>query len=285
MDHSRALGREWLLLLAVVGGAGAALFGSGHRGVAAAASPNSASAPSAPLIDDFAVSPIPGDSWTDGSDAAQPEEGDTVSGDVLEQIDVGQYSYLRLGEKGGIDIWAAVSSAPSRLGKRTTVTNAQLMTNFTSSTLKRTFPSIYFGAIRDESAAPASGQGQSPRPEIASGMAHIPEVTVPRARGPAGYSVAELNGAAAAAGMKVRVRGIVVKSTSGVLGRTFLHVQDGSGDVKSGNHDLAVTTTAEIPVHSEVELEGTLEVDRDFGAGYRYRVLLSDAAIVPAHSH
>jgi hypothetical protein len=76
------------------------------------------------------------------------------------------------------------------------------------------------------------------------------------------------------------VRAVVVKSTSGVMGRTFLHVRDGSGEAGSGTNDLAVTTTAEAAVGAELVLEGTIELDRDFGSGYRYRVLLADAMLV-----
>ena len=36
-------------------------------------------------------------------------------------------------------------------------------------------------------------------------------------------------------------------------------------------------TTEELNVGTEVLLEGRVEIDQDFGSGYRYRVLLADA--------
>lgn len=88
--------------------------------------------------------------------------------------------------------------------------------------------------------------------------------------------------ARALAGKRVRVAAKVVKRTAGVLGRTWLHVQDGSGSAERGDHDLVVTTEA-LPVLGEVvELEGAVVCDKDLGSGYRYEVLIEDATILPA---
>jgi len=68
--------------------------------------------------------------------------------------------------------------------------------------------------------------------------------------------------------------GVVVKSTSGVLGKTFVHLRDGSGNAKSGDHDLTVTTEQTASVGSTMLFEGTVVTDKDFGAGYSYPVLV-----------
>jgi hypothetical protein len=79
------------------------------------------------------------------------------------------------------------------------------------------------------------------------------------------------------AGKPVRVRGRVVKAISGVMGRNWLHIQDGTGD--QGTNDLTVTSAAMAPVGSTVVIEGILGVDRDFGAGYRYAVMVEEAKV------
>jgi hypothetical protein len=84
----------------------------------------------------------------------------------------------------------------------------------------------------------------------------------------------------ALAGERVRVRGVVVKTTSGIKGLSYSHLQDGSGKAESGDHDLTVTTRAELQKGSIVTLEGALERDVELGAGYRYDVLLSNAEVV-----
>ena len=76
-----------------------------------------------------------------------------------------------------------------------------------------------------------------------------------------------------------RVRGKVVKRTAGVLERTWLHLQDGSGDPSRGDHDLVVTTTGDAALGAVVTVEGKVACDRDLGSGYRYDVLLEDAVV------
>ena len=110
----------------------------------------------------------------------------------------------------------------------------------------------------------------------------VPVGPVARAEGPLGRTVAEIGAQRPKlAGKPVRVRGVVVKVNAGILGHTFLHLQDGSaGD--AGPADLAVTTDAEPPLGSTVLVEGTLAVDKDFGSGYRYPVLLENARLIDA---
>jgi hypothetical protein len=224
---------------------------------------------------------------------AEPS-GSRVSGQVLEQIDVAKYSYLRLGSNGAKDTWAAVPSTTSQLGKTVTVVSAQLMTQFESASLKRTFDEIYFGVLQGAEAVGADSRGdavrvaeadpsspqQAPHPGAGKSADAVPVAACEKAGGPLGHTVAELNARAASkAGTQARVRATVVKATSGVMGRTFVHLRDGTG--KAGiDNDLTATTTEELAVGSQVLLQGTIKVDEDFGSGYRYPVLLADARVV-----
>ena len=133
----------------------------------------------------------------------------------------------------------------------------------------------------DPSADSLSEGLEWPHPGPGPNAEQVPVGQVPRASGPLARTVGELNAASPElTGVRARVRAVVVKSTSGVLGRTFLHVRDGSGDASIGSNDLAVTTAESPAVGTQVVLEGTIEVDKDFGSGYRYRVLLADAVLV-----
>jgi hypothetical protein len=104
---------------------------------------------------------------------------------------------------------------------------------------------------------------------------------VEKARGPLGRSIAEVHAEADhLAGRSVRVRGVVVKVVSGVLGRNFLRVRDGSGEREQKTHELSVTTEASPEAGATVLLEGTVAKDRDFGSGYRYAVIVEGARLV-----
>ncbi|HEY5955748.1 MAG TPA: hypothetical protein VIV60_04310, partial [Polyangiaceae bacterium] len=109
----------------------------------------------------------------------------------------------------------------------------------------------------------------------------VPVGKVARAEGGSGHFIAELfKQRKALSGKQVRVRGVVVKSTSGVLNRTFLHLRDGTGAPTSGDHDLTVTTDQEAPIGTTVVCEGTLTLERDFGAGYAYPIIIENAKLV-----
>ena len=80
-------------------------------------------------------------------------------------------------------------------------------------------------------------------------------------------------------GQKVAVRGKVVKTNSGIMGKDWVHVRDGSGE--EGSNDLTVTTvsTPAPKVGDTVLVNGTVAVNKDFGMGYSYPVMLEDADV------
>jgi hypothetical protein len=101
---------------------------------------------------------------------------------------------------------------------------------------------------------------------------------IPPAAG--GYSVANLWARRAELGGKtVIVRGKVVKFRIGIMGRNWLHLQDGTGKANDGTNDITVTTTADVMAGDIVTATGTLALDKDFGAGYRYAVIVEGATV------
>jgi hypothetical protein len=255
-----------LPILAVVGGAAAAVFGLGMRPNQAAAPREIRSEPSRPP-----AAAIP-------NEDSPSKTATTLSGEVLERIDVEKYTYLRIGEHGAAGTWAAVPSAKTvRVGDRVSVRSAELMSPFTSATLKRTFDAIYFGVLGDGAQTTAGTGAANPHAAPDTTGAKVEKVT--RAKGALGRTVAELFAERAAlTGKTVRVHAVVVKCVEGVLGKNFLHVKDGTGS--AGDSDLAVTTNSLPALGSQVLLEGTVAKDKDFGMGYRYPVLLEDARLV-----
>jgi hypothetical protein len=79
-------------------------------------------------------------------------------------------------------------------------------------------------------------------------------------------------------GSEVAVRGRVVKFLPSIMGKNWLHLRDGTGT--AGTNDLTVTTQATVKVGDLVTVTGEIQVDRDFGAGYRYNVIMEDATVV-----
>jgi hypothetical protein len=79
----------------------------------------------------------------------------------------------------------------------------------------------------------------------------------------------------------VVVRGKVVKVSKGIMGKNWVHLRDGSGDPGKGTNNLVVTTQDDPNVGDVVTAKGTLYKDKDFGAGYKYRVIVEEATVKP----
>jgi hypothetical protein len=81
-------------------------------------------------------------------------------------------------------------------------------------------------------------------------------------------------------GQRIQVKGKVVKVNTGIMGRNFFHIQDGSG--KAGANDLTVTTQQDVHVGDDVLVTGLVTLNRDFGAGYSYPLILEEATVEKA---
>lgn len=92
-------------------------------------------------------------------------------------------------------------------------------------------------------------------------------------------TIEAINGSGATlAGQTVSAQGKVVKVLNGIMKRNFIHVQDGTGDANT--NDLIVTSKQTARVGDQVTISGVVGVNRDFGRGYLYPLLVEDASIV-----
>ena len=260
-----------ILAIGVLVGGGVAAVGLDWR-----AAPASAAGPGGSTWRGAELPPRGADDGVPASSG--PDESSSLEGTVLETIDASRYTYLRLDVGQGHEAWAAVSKAPVPVGARIRVTGAVVMRDFHSSSLKRTFDEIYFGELGDAKGTMAAGSphgataGQAPAQEIPVGK-------VKPAEGELGRTIAQIvEQAAKLDGKRVRVRGVVVKSTVGVLDRNWLHLRDNSAS-PPGADDLLVTTTDEASLGQTVLVEGTVSTKKDFGAGYSYEILVENAVI------
>lgn len=95
-------------------------------------------------------------------------------------------------------------------------------------------------------------------------------------------TVANLNQNKAGLGGKtISAQGKVVKVNNGIMGRNFVHVQDGSGDASKGTNNLVVTSKQTANVGDQVTVSGVVVLNRDFGMGYSYPLLIEEATITP----
>jgi hypothetical protein len=110
--------------------------------------------------------------------------------------------------------------------------------------------------------------------------ADVGDVKVPKATGADAKTVSEIVGNRTALKDKnVVVRGKVVKFTPAVMGKNWVHLQDGSGSAKDQTNDVLVTTQGETKVGDVVIAKGVVKTDVDLGSGYSYKVLVENATL------
>jgi hypothetical protein len=216
-----------------------------------------------------------------------PAAGDdprAFTGTVAEVMQAGGYTYARLQAPGRDDVWIAASEFPVANGQRLSVELEMAVTDFESKTLNRTFPLVYFVSSVDSADGLARGTatpGGGPA-LLRSRDPSAPPAAVDAIAPPAGgMAIADVWARREAlAGKEVTVRGRVVKVNNQIMGRNWVHLQDGSGAEASGTHDLTVTTDARVTEGDTVTVTGVLALGKDFGAGYVYDVLLENGRVV-----
>jgi len=213
----------------------------------------------APLCSTWAAAPMP------------PLANLVLTGEVLEVKDVESYTYLRLKTAEG-ETWAAVGKAAVKKGAQVRIENPMVMENFESKSLKKTFKTIVFGTLAD---TPSVVSLASPKP------VDMGPIKVAKARAANAHTVAEVVTQAKSLRDKpVTISGKVVKFSPEIMGKNWIHLQDGSGSAANQSNDILVTSHATVKVGDVVTVSGVVRTDKDFTAGYSYKVMLEDATLV-----
>ena len=208
---------------------------------------------------------------------AQVSENPNMHQVVVEEvIQTSNYTYLKVTENGA-ENWIAVTKMEAAKGETYYYDKDMEMKNFESKELNRTFESIYF--VQEISKEPITATAQQP-------MGNKP-VKNDAQKGD-GISVAPADGSVSIAdlyakrsdfsGKTIKMKGQVVKVNNEVMGKNWIHIQDGTGS--EGDFDLTVTTQDKAEVGEVVTFEGTIALKKDFGYGYFYEVIMEDAKLV-----
>lgn len=219
-----------------------------------------------------------------------------LKGKVAETMDASGYTYVRLDDGSGKEIWAAVPKADLKVGEEISLQGGSVMENFNSKTLNKTFEKIIFatGVSRGddkEVAAPAGApagsfdaavkkEGADASGGSAGNVVPFADLKVEKAKGPEGHAVSEIfEKSATLDKQKVAVKGQVVKVSKNIMGKNWLHIQDGTGDPNKNTHDLVVTTMDIAEKGDIVTVEGPAVANKDFGSGYKYDIMVEDAKV------
>ena len=195
---------------------------------------------------------------------------------VNEVQQTGDYTYI-LVQQSNQEFWLAVSKTDVEVGEKLYFTDAMEMKNFESKELNRVFESIYF--VDQVSKEPIDAEAK--KAEVISKRQEgiqklLDSIQISPVDG--GYSIGELYKNADKYNQQtVKVRGQVVKVNLDIMDRNWVHLMDGTkGENRS---DLTFTTNDVVKVGDTVTFEGVLALDREFGAGYVYPLIVENAVV------
>ncbi|PLY07708.1 MAG: hypothetical protein C0624_03380 [Desulfuromonas sp.] len=205
------------------------------------------------------------------------------SGTVVETMNAAGYTYVQV-DTGSEKIWAAAPEFKVAVGDAVVVPEGMVMPNYESKTLQRTFDNILFvdqiliGGEMPQAAAAQGAEGAMPeghpKVEADASTAGVELGDIAKAKN----TVGEVLGAKASfADKEITIRAKVVKYNAQIMGKNWIHLQDGTGS--QGANDLAVTTANEAKVGDTVLMTGKLTLDKDFGMGYKYDAIVEDAKV------
>ena len=202
-----------------------------------------------------------------------------LSGTVLERLNASPYTYLRLETASG-EAWVAVPESAIETGALVTVASPILMADFESTALQRTFAEVYFGTLTDAATAAGLPAGH---PGVGMGQVRPPATIGPLAKavGREARTIAEVWAEQVQLeGKAVTIRGVVVKYNPGVMGKNWIHLQDGSGDSALGTNDITVTTLHAAALGDTLTITGTVRRNLELGSGYSFPLIVEDASVV-----
>lgn len=193
---------------------------------------------------------------------------------VEEILNTEKYSYLNVKEEDE-QFWIAISKSDVKLGEIYIYKGGLLKKNFFSREFNRVFETVYLvSKIRKKhrhTKLAANKGGSIPHgeslPDLEVGIIQLAEGSV---------SLANIfSNKEKYSGQNIKITGKCVKVNPMIMNRNWLHIQDGSGE----GLDLTVTTTENVPLGAIISMQGTITLDKDFGAGYRYDIIMEGAVL------
>lgn len=208
---------------------------------------------------------------------------------VKEVLQTSNYTYLLVKENNS-ENWLALPKMQASEGQTFYYRNGFRMTDFESKELGRKFASVFFLEsisttpdiiVRDSTANPHKtfNLTDSTSKQSYKSSIKVKNENIKLEPAEGGITIAELFGNKDAySGKTVRVKGKVTKFNASIMKRNWIHIQDGTE--YEGKFDLTITTDQVVNIGDVITLEGKVALNKDFGYGYSYEVLLEDARTV-----
>jgi len=197
---------------------------------------------------------------------------------VNEIIPTPNYTFLNVNE-GDKSFWIAINSNDKKVGETYYFVGGLLKENFESKELNRTFDELYL--VGNLVSANHGNQMKLPDAQNENiDLAKAPvsnSVTQNIVRQSGSLKISEIvNNPKKYEGQTVQIDGECTKINMGIMGKNWIHLKDGSKD----DFDLVITSNDIATVGEVVTIKGNVVLNKDFGAGYKYDLILENGVIV-----
>ncbi len=196
---------------------------------------------------------------------------------VLEILPAKKYLYLKV-EEGEKQYWLATGKSDIVPGKSYEYNEALIRNNFRSEELDREFDELYL-VTRLIPAQDGNALGKSDLSEaLKNPDAKIEDLSVipedPDAL-PRVEITTLLKENAAFEGQWITVQGTCIKVNNGIMGRNWVHLAH-----EDGKSEVVITTREVVEVGEHVGFAARVALNRDFGSGYSYPLLLEQGVLI-----
>jgi hypothetical protein len=193
--------------------------------------------------------------------------GDVFEGTVVDTLQGGGYTYLQIDDTKK-KYWVAVEGTKVEKGTEVRFTEELRAKDFESKALNRKFDEIVFASnLQYRTNVPEKGNLSLITEQVKESPYKQKDTMSIKEAWENRVSLKDKT---------IAVRGKVVKASPNILGRNWVHIQDGTGEGTEVGR--IVFTSSELPkVGDIVTAKGVVNVDKDFGSGYSYKIIIENA--------
>lgn len=214
---------------------------------------------------------------------------------IKEVLPTERYVYLQVLENQNT-FWIATAKQDIQIGQTYFYRGGLLKTNFESKEHNRIFDKIYLVSkivSSDHSRAMPSLEAMDPSDKNGADEVMLkekPKSDVSKTEAHASFSnqknaassiesvlrISDLvKNPEAYEGKLIKLSGTCVKLNPQIMGRNWIHLRDGSMD----DYDLVITSDIPVQEGTKVTMQGSVSLNKDFGAGYKYDILVEGGVV------
>lgn len=203
------------------------------------------------------------------------QKGDARTIEVLEVLPTDKYVYLK-SKEGDEEFWVAVIKQEVSVGDKYFFKGGLLKTNFESKEYNRVFDKVYL-VSRLIPVDPQKKDLKNNQVKVGNSEQNIKAFDGPIKHKEGSITIKALtDNPEKYNNKKIQLTGKCVKLNPNIMGRNWIHLQDDTNN----DYDLVVTMDVAVPVGHVVTVSGMVTLNKDFGAGYKYDLIVENGELI-----